>query len=183
MHISAPEGLQIDGIRIGKYGKGPWSSPSPSLWLHTRKSSSTQRSTALLKVYSNPEAERRLEPVLLNFHIGALSAMQLTIKRIQLPFSTFIPYFRHLLSPRDIILANFKNWNLKEIHTFLWARKLSYTEENCRSSCPLRSSPYFIDSVQLFLAIFLWCIVMRLLVLCIAPFLLGPWRCLLQNLT
>lgn len=103
------------------------------LWLHRRGSSSSlKRSAALLKVYSNPGTERRLEPIPLNFHIGALSAMQLTIKCIQLPFkvfSTFILYFKHLSRPRDIILANEKNGHLKRDTHFFYEPESLVTQK------------------------------------------------------
>ena len=60
----------------------------------------------------------------LHFHSGALSALPPTVKFIQLPFkvffSTFILYFRHLSTPRDMILANKKNGHLKgDIYFFM----------------------------------------------------------------
>ena len=52
----------------------------------------------------------------LHFHSGALSALPPTVKFIQLPFkvffSTFILYFRHLSTPRDMILANKKKMGI-----------------------------------------------------------------------
>lgn len=98
--------------------------------LHTWRS--LKRSATLLKVYSNPGTERRLEPIPLNFHIGALSAMQLTIKCIQLPFkvfSTFILYFKHLSRPRDVILANEKNGHLKRDTHFFYEPESLVTQK------------------------------------------------------
>ena len=66
------------------------------LWLHTRRRpSGPKRSGTLLKVYSDPGTERRLEPMYLHFYSGALYALPPTVKFIQLPFKVFF-YFHPL---------------------------------------------------------------------------------------
>lgn len=122
------------------------------LWLHTkRRPSGPKRSGTLLKAYSNPGTERRLEPMHLHFHSGALSALPPTVKFIQLPFkvffSTFILYFRHLSTPRDMILANKKKWAFKRRYILFYEPESLATQKEIAIAPVLRGAHHILQTV------------------------------------